>query len=182
MKLKRCENLHYYDGDIYTTCPHCAEAEKADSQSVQKKEADEKKNLRIEPDNGRKSEVPSEWARYAVPDPVPEPEKKHEAVPSQDNRSETDKSSQEKSEPENKMDRGNSAEEPLPIPENYTPDPNDGEEYAPLPEPEPEKLDPDVQKIIPEQDSERQFRRRSGRGKETCDVWFGRYKDGNTLR
>lgn len=26
MKLKRCENLHYYDGDIYMTCPHCAAA------------------------------------------------------------------------------------------------------------------------------------------------------------
>ncbi len=25
MKLKRCENLHYYDGDIYSVCPHCLE-------------------------------------------------------------------------------------------------------------------------------------------------------------
>ncbi len=23
MKLKRCPNLHYYDGDKYSTCPHC---------------------------------------------------------------------------------------------------------------------------------------------------------------
>lgn len=25
MKLKRCPNLHYYDGDKYDRCPHCAE-------------------------------------------------------------------------------------------------------------------------------------------------------------
>ena len=23
MKLKRCPNLHYYDGDKYDRCPHC---------------------------------------------------------------------------------------------------------------------------------------------------------------
>ena len=26
MKLKRCPNLHYYDGDKYDRCPHCAAA------------------------------------------------------------------------------------------------------------------------------------------------------------
>ena len=26
MKRKRCPNLHYYDGDKYDRCPHCAAA------------------------------------------------------------------------------------------------------------------------------------------------------------
>ena len=24
MKLERCANGHFYDGDLYSSCPHCA--------------------------------------------------------------------------------------------------------------------------------------------------------------
>ncbi len=27
MKLQRCANGHFYDGDKYPTCPHCQDAE-----------------------------------------------------------------------------------------------------------------------------------------------------------
>lgn len=84
MKLKRCPNLHYYDGDKYDRCPHCAGASEPapapkpviEPAPVEEKPAEaapvqpEPKSIPV-PTAQVKETAPEE--KKEMPEPVPEP-------------------------------------------------------------------------------------------------------------
>ena len=72
MKLRRCPNLHYYDGDKYPTCPQCAAAEKA---AVSKPEPEP---VPLPPPLPEPEPIPEP---VPVPEPIPEPAPIPEPVP-----------------------------------------------------------------------------------------------------
>ncbi len=115
MKLKRCPNLHYYDGDKYDTCPHCGgSAAPAPSKPV------------LEP-------VPEEQpapAKIPVPEPKPEPvpEPKPESVPEQKPEPVPEPKPEPVPEPK-----------PEPVPEPK-PEPVPEPKPEPVPEPKPEPV------------------------------------------
>ncbi len=82
MKLKRCPNLHYYDGDKYDQCPHCAQTEtpapapKPVFEPAPKPEPEKKQPETPKPETPAPViEQKTEKAETPAPQPEPTPEK-----------------------------------------------------------------------------------------------------------